>query len=273
MILTVERLNGEKYVLNEELGLICSDFFYDSPSPITETSTRPGVDGFNDLGTTYDGRTLYARFYLVGANNYHYAMLRHQVFKLFDSREEFYIYSDEESRKRWRVKCASSYAINRIAGPLGEFEVPFISKSPYAESLGTLQQDFTFAEDVWAFAQNIPLKTPLKYEYTIRRFSIWNLGDTTIDGRHHDLKIFYTGASKNLTITNHTTGDVWRYDGTTNAGDTIVLDGVFARKNGDTIFGQTNRKVMTLAVGENEFQLAGTSGKFKIQFDFRFLYL
>ncbi|WP_406682584.1 hypothetical protein [Shouchella clausii] len=52
-----------------------------------------------------------------------------------------------------------------------------------------------------------------------------------------------------------------------------MLDGVFARKNGDTIFGQTNRKVMTLAVGENEFQLAGTSGKFKIQFDFRFLYL
>ncbi|WP_144559544.1 phage tail family protein [Shouchella miscanthi] len=272
MIVTVERLDGTKYVLDEELGLICSDFIIDSPSPVTETSTRPGVDGYADLGTTYEGRTLYARFYLTGVNNYHYAMLRSQVFRIFDSREEFIVYTSEESRKRWRVKCAASFSVNRIAGPVGEFEVPFISKSPYAESLGTLRNDFTFREDVWAFGQNIPLGVPLSYEFTQRRFSVWNLGDTVVDGRHDYLRIYYKGASNNLTITNRTTGEVWRYNGSSNTNDTIVLDGVFSRKNGSSIFGQTNRNVMTLAVGENIFEITGTSGAFTIEFDLRFLY-
>jgi len=273
LIVTVERLDGTRYVLNEELGLMCSNFSVDAPSPVTETSTRPGVDGYADLGTTYEGRTLYARFYLTGVNNYHYAMLRSQVFRIFDSREEFIIYTSEESRKRWRVKCAASFSVNRIAGPIGEFEVPFISKSPYAESLGTSQEGFTFASDVWSFGQNIPLNEELVYKFSDQQFHMWNLGDAPIDGRQHALKIFYKGASSELTIRNVTNGQTWVYEGRSNKEDTIVLDGVFSRKNGVSIFRDTNRNVMVLEKGKNDFEITGMIGAFTLEFDFRFLYL
>jgi len=87
------------------------------------------------------------------------------------------------------------------------------------------------------------------------------------------LKITFTGASSNLTITNQTTGDMWQYTGTTQAGDTITLDGVRSLKNGASIFGQTNRKLITLKSGWNDFAITGATGAFEISFDFRFYYL
>lgn len=271
MELIVERLNGDRYVLNEEIGILVRDFYPDSPSPDTQIATLPGVDGHIDLGTRYEGRVLRASLYVTGINNYHYAMVRHQIFQIFDSREEFYLICSEESRKRWRVKCDASFSVNRIAGPLGELEIGFISASSYAESLGTLKNKFTFAEDVWAFGLNMPFDE-LHYSHATRRFDIWNLGDAVVDGRKHYLAITYKGASNNLTIRNSTTGDEWNYNGTTNTSDTILLDGVFSRKNGSSIFGQTNRKPLLFARGKNEITLTGTSGAFQIDFDFKFLF-
>jgi hypothetical protein len=87
------------------------------------------------------------------------------------------------------------------------------------------------------------------------------------------LKITFTGASTNLTITNTTTGDIWQYTGTTQAGDTITLDGVRSLKNGVSVFGNTNRKLITIAPGWNNFTITGASGSFTISFDFRFYYV
>lgn len=126
----------------------------------------------------------------------------------------------------------------------------FSSPSPYAESVKSTS-----------------------YTFTTTTFRVFNAGDIDIDPRVLPLKITFTGASTNLTITNQTTGDTWQYTGTTQTGDTITLDGVRSLKNGASIFRNTNRKLITIKPGWNKFIIEGTTGAFTISFDFRFYYL
>lgn len=271
-MLTVERKNGEKYKLDKRLGIRVIDFIVESPAPRTITSDVGGMDGYRDLGTTYDGRTLRARLKVVAPEIYEFALIRNELFRIFDSREEFYLISEEEPRKRWRVKYDSPYTLSRKNLLNAEIDITFRSPSAYSESIGSLLDPFTFDVELWQFGMNIPLED-FSYSHNTRSFSIWNLGDKVINPRHDMLQIFYKGASNNLKITNTTTGDTWQYYGTTQARDTIMLDGVFSRLNGVSIFGKTNRKLISLAPGENKFILAGTNRPFEISFDFRFLYL
>ncbi|MCG6184237.1 phage tail family protein [Anoxybacillus sp. LAT_38] len=104
-------------------------------------------------------------------------------------------------------------------------------------------------------------------------FSIYNAGDKTIDPRELPLTITFRGESANLTIINKTTGDTWQYTGTTVKSDFLVLDGIRSLKNGVSIFSDTNRKLITLVPGWNDFTITGASGYFEITFNFRFYYL
>jgi len=104
-------------------------------------------------------------------------------------------------------------------------------------------------------------------------FSIYNPSDKTIDPRDTSLIITFRGSSTNLTISNNTTGDSWQYTGTTIKSDFITLDGVRALKNDASIFANTNRQLITLVPGWNDFTITGVSGYFEVTFDFRFYYV
>ena len=56
---------------------------------------------------------------------------------------------------------------------------------------------------------------------------------------------------------NKTTGDVWQYMGTSNLNDEIVLEGIRSTKNGLSIFRDTNKRLITIAPGWNEFEIKG----------------
>lgn len=271
-ILTVERKNGDKYKLDDRLGIRVKDFIVESPAPITQTSMIDGMDGHLDLGTTYEGRNLYASLRVFAPEIYEFALIRNDLFRILDSREEFYLISAEEPKKRWRVKYDSPFNLARRSLLFADLDIAFKSPSAYSESIGSLLDPYTFDVELWQFGMNIPM-VDFAYKHNTRSFSIWNLGDKVIDPRHDMLQIFYKGASRDLKITNQTTGDTWQHFGSSQAGDTITLDGVFTRKNGVSVFNNTNRKLIRLAPGENIFTLTGTSGAFEIAFDFRFLYL
>lgn len=104
-------------------------------------------------------------------------------------------------------------------------------------------------------------------------FKIYNAGDEKIDPRSKPLVIEFRGTSTNLSIKNLTTLDTWSYTGTTLKTDFLKIAGVRSLKNGLSIFKDTNRKLITLQPGWNEFELTGTQGFFRITFQFRFNYL
>lgn len=270
-MLLVQRENGIQYDL-EKIGIHVLRFYPSSPEPKTQKSEVDGMDGYIDLGTTYAGRKLHAEVIIMPIDYEEYSLIRNEVFRIFDSRESFYIIHKPEPNKRWKVKYSSTFSIPHEMPRLGNFNIEFESPSAYAESIGSPLDPYTFESELWQFGMNIPM-VDFAYKHNTRTFSIWNLGDKHINPRHDMLQIFYKGASNNLKITNTTTNEVWQYNGSSQSNDTIELDGVFSRKNGTSIFGDTNRKLISLAPGENKFHLTGTSGAFEIAFDFRFMYL
>jgi type V secretory pathway adhesin AidA len=109
--------------------------------------------------------------------------------------------------------------------------------------------------------------------YTINsetEFTIYNVGDTAINPRNMELVITFRGDSTDLSIENTTTDEKWEYTGTTVVSDVLQLDGVRATKNSLSIYRDTNRKIISLANGTNDFIITGTSGSFVLTFEFRF---
>lgn len=244
----VVRLDGTTYDMNS-LGIIINSLNIESPTPVHNREKIEGKDGFVDLGTEYDGRKIDAKCTMVAAGNTDFSLLRNQIFRIFDARESFYIRPDESPGKQILVKYDSPYSMSRRAN-LGEFSITLSSGSAYFESIFSALQSKNTSS-----------------------FSIKNSGDKIINPREDALIITYTGASTNLKIKNNSTGDEWVYTGTSTAGDNIKLEGIRATKNGLSIFRNTNKKLITLAKGDNNFTLSGTSGAFTINFDFHDKYI
>jgi len=271
MNVIITRLNGATYSL-ADYGIKTLEFVVDAPTPRTVTEEIEGRDGLVELDTTYDARKIRASFYFRSFDGPDFPLLRNEIFRMFASRESFYVIDDREPGKRWRVK-ADGFSVEQLMANKGRFDVEFTALSPFAESIGTTLDPLTFDSELWQIGQGLAGEDDMIYTHSTPSFKIYNAGDVTIDPRVLPLTITFTGASTNLTITNTTTGDTWQYTGTTQAGDTITLDGVRSLKNGLSIFGQTNRKLITLAPGWNSFVINGQSGQFSISFDFRFYYV
>jgi hypothetical protein len=270
MNLAILRLNGALYEL-ADYGIKTLDFQIDEPSPRVLTDTAEGRDGNIELSATYDARALRASFFMTSVDGDDFVLLRNDLFRIFANREQFYLIDRRENGKRWLVR-SNGFSIEQIKANKGRFNVDFTAANPFAESIGTTLDAQTFDADLWQLGQGLTTDA-VPYTYATSTFSVFNAGDIAIDPRFVPLVITFKGASTNLTITNNTTDETWLYAGTTTESDVINLDGVKSRKNGASIFRDTNRSVISLAQGWNDFTVTGASGEFTVTFDFRFYYL
>ncbi|MFU8688485.1 phage tail domain-containing protein [Rossellomorea sp. FS2] len=248
MNLIIERLNGTQYSF-ADYGIKTLDFVIDSPEPRISTEEGEGLDGYIDLGATFGPRTMAGEFVLNAGTTDEFATARNAVFRLLMSRERFYLMDEREPNRRWLVRVSSRFSLEQIRH-YGMFAVDFVSQSSYAESVSETTDTFT-----------------------TKTFRLWNDGDVAIDPRQHRLKITFRGSSTDLRIQNVTTSDVWTFAGNSDIGRVIYLDGVRAMRNTTNIFRDTNRKLITLAPGFNDFIIGGTSGAFTIEFKYRSLYI
>lgn len=271
----IVKQNGEVVDLFKDAGIIVSNFDPYSPKPNTFREYINQRDGFEDYGTVYDGRRLEIRGGYIAKDSYDYRLVRNEIFRLFDSREYFYIINDAEPSKRWYVKYDSPYSFKRT-GNVGQFNIELFSNSPYAESVGTTLDGINFDSELWQIGQGLPLDETPVYEHDTTTFRIFNAGDKDIDPRELPLKITFAGGANNLKIINHTTDETWNYYVPTNDWDQITLDGIKATLNGGiSIFSDTNRELITIKQGWNDFEVTGVNSgtSFLISFDFRFYYL
>lgn len=245
----IETLDGRHYDL-EALGIITRDFVVSAPSVDTQYEQIDGRHGAVEVDTTYGPRNLRGSFYVKAEGYDDYASRRDEVFEIFSGLKPFYITETRTEGKRWLVRTNGSFTPEQ-EWRYGKFEVDFVSASPFAETVNVVSR--TFTESAFRFR---------------------NDGNAAIDPRAQDVtEITVKGASNKLTITNVTTGDSWRYNGTTADGDTITLKGVKSLKNGSSIFGATNKRLITLAPGNNEFTISGTIGPFEVTISTRFYFL
>lgn len=199
-----------------------------------------------------------------------YAYKRDEIFRLFDSRESFFISESRCPYKKWLVKINGMFEPDQ-ARIFGFFELNLTSSSPLAMSIGTtlnMPEDSEYF-GVRAIDEGDPL---IEYEFNTSTFSVFNDGELLNPVTTYvEQKIILQGDLTNPSIKNLTTGDIWSWSGTATAEDVIILDGIRSFKNTQSIFGQTNKRLIKLAPGWNDFQVIGATN-LKISFDIRFLY-
>lgn len=241
---------GKNRVNLDNMGIRTRDILIHSPSYEHEFEDIPGMDGVIDLGTKVIPRQITGLFRIVADDWIDFATKRDAVYELFDSKEPFYIIEKRTQHKRWLVKVDGEFDIPQ-KNIYGDFEINFIAMSGYAESIGTSRMASAFEH----------IDAPVDYtDYDLRavEFRIYNPGKT-VDPRNvnHFLKITYEGNSENLRIRNLTTGDDWRHIGVTNENDVITLEGITAKRNNVSIFRKTNKQLITIAPGWNNFRIYG----------------
>ncbi|GAB6483386.1 phage tail family protein [Bacillus cereus] len=274
--LKIIKENGEEFVIASNNDMEVLNFLPPSPFYNVQYEKLDGRHGQIEVGGSFDARdNIRAQILFYSRDIWDFYLFRNEIFKLFASQDPFYIITNREPGKRWKVRVASAYEIEPKAfGQYGEFNIVFKSASSFCESIGTTMDPMTFDSNLWQIGQGL-IAEDIKYHHNTTSFRIYNAGDVLIDPKCMPLKIKYKGKSNNLSIKNNTTGDFWNYTGvTTTLNDVITLDGVRAYRNVlGSIFKNTNWGLITLKPGWNDFVLTGTTGAFEVEFDFRFYYL
>lgn len=265
----IQYKDGSVLDLHEDKNLWVSSFRILSPNPEHTTDKIEGRHGSIYLGTTISERKIKATISIEAVDYIDFDLFRDELFRIFNPLEKFYIIRDLQQGKRMEVSVAGEFDVDYITLEDGEFDIEFTIHSVFLESVGTTLQLETF-DSTWQIGQGLTSED-VKYIHNTPTFRIYNASDLTIDPRFFPMVIEYTGSSYNLQIENLTTGDIWTYSDQSYLGDTIRIDGIRSTRNNLSIVGKTNKKIITLAKGFNDFNIVGmTNGS--IKFDFRFYY-
>lgn len=233
------------------VGLWVEDLLIPSVDPSHVTELVDGMNGLIHFHTALKERTLKAMLQYEVAHGESVKSFNRKIYDWFSPFRDYYLVADEDPSIRYPVRVSNGYQIDEISWEDGKFTVEFIMFQPLSESINQT-----------------------KRRYTVPNFRFNNEGTQSIDMRtQEDTQITFRGVSSGLSIHNLSTGDTWTYNGTTTSTDIITLKGVRSLKNGESIFGNTNKRMISLTVGHNEFQISGASGEFTFEISTRFYFL
>lgn len=204
------------------------------PAPRYETTSIDAEGGEIILDRRLLSRPLVGEFFTKSIDYKNSLDLRDILYALFSSGQEIYVAEGPKTGKRWKV-YTGDWEVERVNAKVLRASIPLTAPTGLAESINIVTRNY---------------KTP--------SVLFDNQGNVIIDMRkQRETEIIFEGASTGLAITNETTGDVWKYTGSTTVGDTILLKGVQSFKNGVSIFRDTNKKLLTFAPGVNKLTISG----------------
>lgn len=271
----IEFLNGQKIDLETQYNCKLLKPFVPS---VSRSPSFSSVDGRAPI-MTHVGRkerSLRADLMIRSYDIIDFYMLRDELNELFFREKTFYIINKKLPFKRWLVTMASEIDIVGEYARLNKFPINFLCVNEYAESIGTsicLHNKKEWDVDLWGWGMGLDWDKEYKYIHNTNSFVIDNIGNITIDPREHELEIIVKATAESyLQIKNETTNDVYRYNKSLTPSDTLVLSNIRTLKNNISGFKDTNKKLITLARGQNEFTVEGGTIQ-SIAFNFRFLYM
>lgn len=230
-----------------------------------------GTDGVLVGPSTFAPFKLILRFAYVGTDIKDYHLFKTRIRQTIYKREAYYIVQSDMPARKYAV-LPSSISYEDKYGKNGEVTIEFTVFKGYAESLKDTS-DITFLTDYWQWENGV-VTDNIAYSFDGPRFSIWNGSFDTIDPlMRHELVIEIKGVSDNgITMTNHHTGDVFKYNKSLSQGSTLKIDGVHPYLNSNRVGINTNHEFIKLDPGWNNIEIAGLKGDIKVNFKFSFIY-
>ena len=224
------------------LGLEGSSLQIPPPSYSREVEKLDGQDGEITLSKTLNPRPITALFRMKKASYEDLLQGRDELHHLLGSGDSFFVEEAYLPGKWWLVQI-TDWASTRINPAASRLEIPMVADRGVAET-----------------------RMLKPYRFNKPSFHVKNEGTYRIDMRQQEeTEISFTGTyQQNLTIRNKTTGEEWRHNASNITGETVLLKGVRSTIQGSSIFAQTNKKLLTLVPGWNEFEIEGADDGFEL---------
>ena len=241
------------------------------PANPTDNLQKIGLmDGSRLLSTSYSTRELKMEIFFEGIDEGDAELAYDALQRFLISRDPYWICFANWPQRMYYVKAklsAPTFAGDRH----WTCEVTFTDLIGLSRSVGTTQ------DPVMGFGNNY--NAAPQYTFNSNSFTVVNHSDVMIDPerRGHPFKLTLQGQSSgDMKITNKTTGDVFTREGVQDAdgkmlkgsdfNGTYVIDGVRPTLNGKSDDYYTNKGVITLQIGKNDFQIDNFSGT--VTFDY-----
>lgn len=299
MDVEIVKKNGRKYRLSD-YGVV-QDFVVDSIDREVVRDSVDGRPGSLDYGVSEGDRSISVPFIFKAKDLHDYAHLRDELYSILGDGEPFHIremrrpktlqydfvsfgqspkwssHTDNEyvNGKQYLVRLDSTLSPSQ-EGLRGEVSLEFVTSGlPYAESIYTTTElhdsGYSATAEKYGLVDNID-DEKVKYRFTESDFTVYNAGNVTIEPESSQLYIQMNYATTDgiLKMTNKTTGESFEYYRSINRRH-IVLNGMVMTESGFNRFRESNRQFISLAPGDNEFEITGASFD-EIYFRFKYLY-
>ena len=258
-------------------GLMPLDIFVSSISKKRATEEIEGRNGVVDYGTNYVDRSVELSMWINSADTIDYRLLRNEIYALFDTGNAFYIEETRVPSRVLKVAVDESFIPDRLTVRNASVEVSCRTlDSVFWESKYTTLElhdsGYSATAEKYGLVDNID-DEKVKYRFTESNFTVYNAGNVTIEPESMYLNIFatYVQSTGDFTIRNKTTGEEIILKRNSNRNHFRINGMVPSFGSITNIFRDTNRRFISLAPGDNEFEiLNGTFGE--IRFDFKYLY-
>lgn len=247
MDVMVERTDGQTFTLSD-FGITTRDFIVSSIPIIPRYGTLDGRHGTIDYGATYGTRTISVPFYYKSDDMLDFATKRDALFGLIGGLQSFYIremrrdvYQTGDNvtvnDRKYKVRLANDYTLEQTF-QYGFGELVFeTTELPFAET------------DV------------MTQTFNTTTFRLVNEGNVEIHPFEQQLKITISDVQRvlgNFELRNVTNGTTIRINERIAPLQVIVIDGAKVTSNGLDYLRMTDKGIITLSPGWNDFRITGT---------------
>ena len=253
------------------------DIFVSSISKRRQTEEFEGRSGTLNYGYDYGERSVDLSLWLEAHDTIDYRLIRNELYAFFDTHDVFYIEETRVPSRVLKVTIDESYIPERINQTHSSVEISCRTlDSVFWESKYTTLElhdsGYSTTAKKYGLVDNID-DEKVKYRFTENNFTVYNAGNVAIEPESMYISILFYYCSipdGKMTVKNMTTGDVLEVNRTTNRSH-IRQDGLVVTVAGVNSFRDTNKRLISLAPGDNEFEITGATYD-EARFNFKYLY-
>ena len=258
-------------------GVMPLEIFVGSVAKNRVTEAVDGRAGVVDYGFNYTDRPVSLFLRIKAADAADFRLLRNEVFATFDVGSAFYVAESDVPSRVLKVVVDESYIPDRLTEEYADFDINCRTlDSVFWETKYTTLElhdsGYDATAEKYGLVDNID-DEKVQYRFTENTFTVYNAGNVTVKPESMLLNIIVSTvqSDNNFTIRNKTTREEIILK-RASAGYHFRIQGMVISLGAITnIFRDTNRKFISLAPGDNEFEiLNGTFGE--IRFEFKYLY-
>lgn len=258
-------------------GVMPLEIFVGSVAKNRVTEAIDGRVGVVDYGFNYTDRPVSLFLRIKAADKIDFRLLRNEVFATFDVGSAFYVAESDVPSRVLKVVVDESYIPDRLTEEYADFDINCRTlDSVFWESRYTTLElhdsGYSSTAEKYGLVDNID-DEKVKYRFTENKFTVYNAGNVTVEPESMYISLlFYYCSIPNgkMTVKNLTTGDTLVINSTENRRH-IRQDGMVFTIGGVNRFRDTNRRFISLAPGDNQFEVTGATFD-EARIDFKYYY-